>query len=120
MRKKTVVKTETEKIEVDLANTFFRRVWGLSLRKQGKMLFVFPRETSAKIDMALLSKKLYLYFLDENKEVISVQEAEPWTWNPKSWSLYSPSKKYMYLIESFEELNLDIGDTVNFSEHYKG
>lgn len=103
-----------QKIDVELADSFLKRAWGLSRRKEGKMLFKFPRETQAKIDMALLSKPLYLYFFNPDKELIYHEKASPWTWNPKTWSMYSPPGKYRYLLESFEELELKEGDKINF------
>lgn len=106
-------------IEVEIANNFLRRARGLSFRKKGKMLFIFPKKTQAKIDMAFLSKKLFLYFIDENKKIISVQEASPWSWNPKTWKLYSPSQEYKFLLESFEELSLEPGDKLSFNEDLK-
>jgi|GEM_PF-6384882 len=62
---KISVETERgEEFETDLADSFLRRAWGLSLRESGKMLFVFPRPVRAGIDMALLSRSLHLYFLE--------------------------------------------------------
>lgn len=78
------------------------------------MLFVFPRSTRAKIDMMFLSKPLYLYFMGSEKEVIDVQKAEPWNWNPNTWKLYSPGVKYRYLLESFEDLEIEEGEVIEF------
>ncbi len=108
------IKFKDEEIEVEIADNILKRAWGLSFRKNGKMLFKFSRKTRAKIDMALLSKKLYLYFISDEREVISIQEADPWSWNPKTWKLYAPKEKYKYLLESFEELNLEKGDEIHF------
>ena len=96
-----------ETFEVESAHNFWRRAWGLSLRKEGKMLFKFPRPTNAKIDMALLSRPLYLYFFDSNRKLIHREKAMPWTWNPRTWSFYRPDEKYQYLLESFEDLKID-------------
>lgn len=101
---------EGEEIEVEIADSILSRAWGLSLKKEGKMVFKFPRPTSSNIDMMLLSKPLYLYFFDSDKKLIHWEKAEPWSFNPKSWKLYSPSKKYQYLLESFEDLDLEEGD----------
>ncbi|MFQ3307815.1 MAG: uncharacterized membrane protein (UPF0127 family) [Candidatus Nanohaloarchaea archaeon] len=109
------VEVGNREITVDIADNFLTRSWGLSFRKQGKMLFKFSEPTKARIDMMLLSKPLWLYFLDENKRVIDIQKAEPWTSNPKTWKLYSPDCKYRYLLESFEELEVKEGDQIKFS-----
>lgn len=112
---KTVeVKTGGKRFEAELADNFLSRARGLSFRKKGKMLFSFPGATRAKIDMMFLSKTLYLYFMDLDKQVIDVQSAEPWGWNPKTWRLYSPDQKYTYLLESFEKLEIREGDRPEF------
>lgn len=104
--------------EVDTADNFWTRALGLSFRSDGKMLFRFPRDTRAKIDMMLLSKPLYLYFMDVEKTVIDVQKAEPWGWNPRSWNLYAPSTRYRYLLESFEKLEIEEGDRLEFGKEF--
>lgn len=107
------LKIEGEVFDVELADSFLKRAWGLSLREDGKMFFKFSRPTSARIDMMLLSDPLYLYFFDSEKKVIHIERAEPWSFNPKSWSFYRPEEKYQYLLESFEELSLEEGDVIN-------
>lgn len=101
-------------VEAELADSFFRQFWGLSLRNEGKMLFDFKGETRALIDMALLSDSLYLYFIDSDKEVLEVQKAEPWGFDPRSWKLYRPNEPYSYLLESFDKLEIDQGDRLEF------
>lgn len=108
------LKIEDRVVEAEIADTLLRRIWGLSLRKEGKMLFKFPRPTNAKIDMALLSDPLYLYFFDSEKNLIHSEEASPWSWNPQTWRMYSPEKPYQYLLESFEELKIDDDDKIEF------
>jgi len=110
----TNIKFKDEEVKVEVADNILKRAWGLSFRTNGKMLFKFSRNTRAKIDMALISKKLYLYFINDEREVISTQKANPWSWNPKTWKLYAPKNKYKYLLESFEELNLEKGDEIHF------
>ncbi len=102
-------------VEAEVADNFLRRAWGLSFRKKGKMLFKFPFPVKASIDMMMLSKPLYLYFFDSEKKLIHIEKASPWNWNPKSWKLYRPNEKYQYLLESFEELELEKGDNLVLS-----
>lgn len=109
------VKTGQGTYEAELADSFFSRAKGLSFRSRGKMLFSFPNSTWADIDMMFLSDPLYLYFMNSEKEVIEVQRAEPWSWNPKTWKLYSPDQKYSYLLESFEKLGVEEGDKLEFT-----
>lgn len=104
------IAVDGKEYEVELADSFISRAKGLSLRKKGKILFKFPRPTRAKIDMALLSKPLYLYFFNSDRELIYTEKAEPWSWNPKTWHFYRPEEKYQYLLESFENLELEKGE----------
>lgn len=110
--KKRQIKIKNTQKTVRIADNPLRRAWGLSLQKEGKMLFKFGKPTRAAIDMALLSKNLHLYFLNEQKEVIQTEEAQPWTWNPKTWKIYRPNQKYKYLLESFEPLEIKEGDKI--------
>lgn len=103
-----------ESLMVEVAESLYERAKGLSFREEGKMLFKFPRPTRAKIDMMFLSDSLHLYFMDSEKKVIDIQRAEPWSFDPRTWKLYSPGRPYKYLLESFEELNLSEGDAVDF------
>ena len=109
------VKIDGQKFDVEIADNLLKRAWGLSMREEGKMLFKFPRPTKAKIDMALLSKPLYLYFFDSERNMIHKERAEPWTWNPNTWNFYRPVERYRYLLESFEKLDIEKGDRLNLS-----
>ena len=64
--------------------------------------------------MMLLSKPLYLYFLNSEKEIIGARKAEPWSFDPRSWKLYRPEEPYRYLLESFEKLDLEEGVKLEF------
>ncbi|QKQ98907.1 hypothetical protein GKQ38_05300 [Candidatus Nanohaloarchaea archaeon] len=108
------IDTGEKVIEAEVANTVLKRAKGLALKDSGKMLFQFNRDTNASIDMMLLSEPLYLYFMNSDKEVIDVQKAEPWTTNPKTWKLYSPDRLYRYLLESFEKLEIEEGQQLEF------
>lgn len=110
------IKINGEKFDAEVADNFFTRAKGLSFRSEGKMLFKFPHNTRGKIDMVFLSKPLYLYFMNPEGEVIDVQKAEPWSFDPRSWRLYSPSRPYKFLLESFEDLNVSKGDVMTFSD----
>lgn len=113
-KSKIQIKTSDSSFEADLADTFLSKFLGFRFRSKGKMLFSFPTETNAFIDMMLVLEPLYLYFIDSNKEIIEIQKAEPWRLNPRTWNFYRPEKPYRYLLESFEELELDEGDQLEF------
>lgn len=115
MARETVVeKDDGESFTVELADSYLLRAKGMSFRNEGKMLFVFPSNTRSSIDMMFLSRPLYLYFMDSEKKIIEVQEAEPWGLDPRTWKLYSPGQSYRYLLESFEVLDLEEGDRLFF------
>lgn len=114
MGEKIDIEIEGERIEAEVADNFLSRGKGLSFRSSGKMLFRFSRPTTASIDMMFLSRPLHLYFMNSEKEVIDVQKAEPWSWDPRTWKLYSPGQKYSYLLESFAPLDLEEGDQLVF------
>jgi len=104
-----------EIFDVELADSLLRKSWGLSRRSSGKMLFVFGFEDRPPIDMMLVPEPLNLYFLDEEKRVVDVQYAEPWGLDPRSWKIYRPEVDSEFLLESFEDLGLEKGDSVDFS-----
>ncbi len=113
-RRKIKISADRKRFKAELAENFLTRAWGLSLRKNGKMLFKFPRKTRARVDMMLLSKPLHLYFIDSNQKIIDIQKAKPWTLNPKTWKTYRPKQSYQYLLESFEDLELEKGTKLRF------
>jgi uncharacterized membrane protein (UPF0127 family) len=100
--------------EAEVADSLLKKSWGLSMRKSGKMLFVFGLESRPPIDMMLVQEPLNLYFLDSEKKVQESIEAEPWTLDPRTWKVYRPEEEASYLLESFEELGLEEGDQLDF------
>lgn len=100
--------------KVELAVSLLKKSWGLSMRKNGKMLFNFSSPGRPPIDMMLVQRPLNLYFLDEEKKVVDVQYAEPWTFDPRTWKIYRPSEASKYLLESFEDLELEEGHEIDF------
>lgn len=101
-------------VKAELADGFLSRAKGMSFRSEGKMLFVFPCESRPAIDMMFLSVPIQLVFLDADKQVVDVQRAEPWSFDPRSWKLYRPSRKSGYLLESTEFLEVEEGDKLDF------
>jgi len=100
--------------EAQLADNFVSKFMGFRFCSEGKMFFQFRRDTKALIDMMLVPEPLYLYFIDSDKTVIEVRKAEPWSWNHRTWKFYRSEKPYRYLLESFEELDIDKDDKLEF------
>ena len=46
--------------------------------------------------------------------MVDVQHAETWTLDPRTWKVYRPSGDVKFLLESFEDLELEKGDLVDF------
>ncbi|MFB6241993.1 MAG: DUF192 domain-containing protein [Candidatus Nanosalina sp.] len=113
--KKTVeVEADSERFEAELADTLLEKSWGLSMRKKGKMLFVFSSPGRPPIDMMLVQEPLNLYFLDSNRKVVDARKAEPWTLDPRTWKVYRPEQDAKFLLESFEDLGLEENEKVEF------
>lgn len=108
------IQVSDRSFEAELADTVVSKFMGFRFRSEGKILFCFPRDTHALIDMMLVRKPLYLYFMDSNKQVIEVQKADPWSLNPKTWKFHRPDEPYRYLLESFDKLDLAEGDRLEF------
>ena len=109
------IRFKGEKIEAEPALTPWKRAKGFSFRNNGKMLFRFPVESRPFIDMMLVQHPLHLYFLDSSKEVVDVQSAEAWTLDPRTWKVYRPGEPAKYLLESFEALDLERGNSLEFT-----
>jgi uncharacterized membrane protein (UPF0127 family) len=101
-------------VEAELADTALSRAKGMSFRSEGKMLFRFPRTGKPVIDMMFLSVPLQLIFMDHEKKVVDVQSAEPWTFDPRTWEVYTPKQESKYLLESAEFLDVEEGDKLKF------
>ncbi|MFB6214188.1 MAG: DUF192 domain-containing protein [Candidatus Nanohaloarchaea archaeon] len=114
MGRKIELYLKGEVFEAELADNFLSRARGMSFRTEGKMLFRFPRESKPYIDMMFLSVPLQLVFLDAGKEVVEVQRAEPWSFDPRTWKLYRPSQPARYLLESTELLDVEVGESLEF------
>lgn len=108
------IKIRDQHFNVELADSLLEKSWGLSRRSEGKMLFVFARPRRPAIDMMLVPEPLHLYFLDEEKKVVDIQRAEPWTLNPRTWRLYRPKQDSKYLLESFDDLGIEEGESLEF------
>ncbi|WP_414837895.1 DUF192 domain-containing protein [Candidatus Nanosalina sp. VS9-1] len=114
MTEEIEIEASREVFEAELADSLLKKSWGLSMRKEGKMLFVFGFEERPPIDMMLVQRPLNLYFLDDEKKVVDVQYAEPWSFDPRTWRIYRPSVDSSFLLESFEDLELEEGDQLRF------
>ena len=100
------IDTGEDVFEAELADSFLKKFVGMRFRRDGKMLFSFV-ERKPFIDMFFVPENLQLIFIDGDKKVSEVIDAKP-------WRIYRPSKPAKYLLESFETLDLEKGDEIDF------
>ncbi len=112
--RKVEVRANGDSFDAMLADNVFHHFRGMRFRDSGKMLFRFPQEHLAAIDMLFVPDSLNLYFVDSEREVVEKRKAEPVTLNPRTWQLHRPETPYQYLLESFEELELEKGAEIDF------
>jgi uncharacterized membrane protein (UPF0127 family) len=108
------IKLKNSAIEVDLANTFWKRMIGLSLSKKKNMFFTLPYEARWSLWMFLVRYPLKMIFIDVDKVVIDIKEAEPLSLNPRTWKTYFPIKPCKYVLETPFDLKVKVGDKIDW------
>lgn len=83
---------------------------GLRFRSEGSM--IFDVRGGELVDMALVRGDLHLYFISDGSLIQKI-EASHWGLNPLNWELYRVPSDAEYMLESFEELDMEEGDEVN-------
>ena len=56
-----------------------------------------------------------IIFIDENKKIINIENAVPYSFSPKTWNLYKPDKPCKYILEVVSESNFSVGDEISYS-----
>lgn len=112
--RKVEIQANGDTFEARLAENVFHHFRGMRFKRSGKMFFRFPQEHLAAIDMLFVPESLNLYFVDSEREVVESRKAEPVSLNPRTWRLHRPETPYKYLLESFEALELERGDEIDF------
>jgi len=108
------IKLRDSVIYVDVADTFWKRMIGLSLSKKKNMFFPLPYEARWSLWMFLVKYRLKMVFIDKDNVVIDVKEAEPLSLNPKTWKTYFPIKPCKYVLETPFDLKIKVGDKLNW------
>jgi len=108
------IKLKNSIIEVDVADNFWKRMVGLSLSEKKNMFFPLPYESKWSIWMFLVKYPLKIIFIDKNKTVIDIKEAEPLSFNPKTWKTYKPKNSCKYILETSFDLKIKIGDKIRW------
>jgi uncharacterized membrane protein (UPF0127 family) len=108
------IKLKNKVIEVGLADTFWKKLFGLSFHRNKNLLFTMDHEGRWSFWMFLVRYPIKMIFIDKNKVVIDKKEAEPLSLNPKSWKTYSSEKPCKYILETPFDLKIKIGDKLDF------
>ena len=102
------IKLKNSKIEADVANNFWKRMVGLSLSRKKNMFFPLPYEDKWSLWMFAVRYPIKMIFINKNRIVIDIKEAEPLTLNPKTWKTYSPRETCKYILETPFNLKIKI------------
>ena len=101
---------------VKLVSSMFGKTKGLMLRKSGRILMQFGNEAKHSIWMLFMRFSLDLVFIDRNKRIVDViRNVKPISLNPKTWKVYTPKEKCLYILEVENGLaNYKSGDKLSF------
>jgi len=108
------IKLKNSVIEADVADNFWKRMVGLSLSEKKNMFFPLPYESKWSIWMFLVKYTLKVIFIDKDKIVIDMKEAEPLSIDIRTWKTYKPKKYCKYILETPFNLKIKIGDKIEF------
>jgi uncharacterized membrane protein (UPF0127 family) len=108
------IKLKSSLIEADLADNFWKRMVGLSFSEKKNMFFPLPYEDRWSLWMFGVRFPIKMIFIDKGKAVIDIKEAEPLSFNPKTWKTYKPNKPCKYILETPFNLNIKTGDKIRW------
>lgn len=108
------IKLKNSIIEAEVADDFWKRMIGLSFSKKKNMFFPLPYEAKWSLWMFLVRYPIKMIFIDGNKTIIDIKEAEPISLNPKTWKIYKPEKPCKYVLETPFDLKIKIGNKLRW------
>lgn len=82
-----------------ICKTFFSQFRGLMFSKKKDLLFVFPKEKNRYIHMFFVFFPIYIIYYNEEKEIVKIKKAHPFT-------ILKPVKS-KYIFELTEKPNLN-------------
>ncbi|MBI4176011.1 MAG: DUF192 domain-containing protein [Candidatus Aenigmarchaeota archaeon] len=86
--------------DVELADTYWKRVKGLMFREGGSMLFRFKKEGFYSVWTLFMKFQIDIIFLDRQKKVIQVcGNARPVGRGLSTWRVYRTEKEAKYILE---------------------
>ena len=94
------------KLEIILADTFFKRFKGLMLKKDFESGLLFKNLKDSTIHTCFMRFTIDIYFIDENNIIYDKQTLKP-------WRFYKPKKQAKYILETKKDkINLKIGNSM--------
>ena len=97
-----------EKIDIEYANTFFKRFKGLMFKKDYNCALIFTDLTDSTIHTCFMRFDIDIFFLDETQTVFDKASLKP-------WKVYKPKKQAKYIIETKKDkLKIKIGECLDF------
>jgi len=107
--------------DIEVARSYGQRMKGLSGRKKLEsdgLLLVFPNQSKHSIWMPNMKFPIDIVYIDKAKKVVDIKHcARPLSLNPKTWKVFRPSEKSMYVLEipaNSAKARLKPGDTLQF------
>jgi uncharacterized membrane protein (UPF0127 family) len=101
-------------IESDVADSFWKRMVGLSLSKKRNLLFPMPHEANWSLWMFLVRYPIRMIFIDKSKTIVDVKEGRPLSLDIRTWRTYVPKKPCKYVLETPFDLKIHIGDKLDW------
>lgn len=113
-----ILESPTGKLEVEVADTLFRRVKGLAFRRElpgDGMLFTFPKPCRLGFWMLGMRFAIDLVFLDGEKRVLEVRRCEPISLKAGTWRVYYPQVPVDYVLETRINSGIKEGDILGWN-----
>jgi len=112
------IKLKSSIIEAEVADSFWRRMMGLSFSKKKNIFFPLEFEARWSLWMFGVRYQIKMVFIDKNKIVIDIKNGEPLTFNSKTWKIYKPRKPCKYILETPFNLKTKIGDRLEWKKKF--
>jgi uncharacterized membrane protein (UPF0127 family) len=108
------LKIRNKTIEAEVADNSITHFFGLSFSKKKNLLFKMHYEKRWRLWMFGVKFPLKMIFMNKDKVVVDIKNAVPITLDLKTWKIYRPKKPCKYILETPHNLDVKIGDKINF------
>jgi len=98
-------------LKYKICNNFFSQSKGLMFSRPKVLIFDFKKEKKISLHMLFVFYPIYVFFLNNNKEVVEQKKMNPFTF-------YKSRKQSRFIIEipsrHFDKNSIDTGDKMEF------